>query len=98
MATFVPVLAIAAVVWALAYFGVPLVAWTLIVGAALVAGSYFCPPSVTTLILLWSVFLIAAAVLNLPFLRRVLISNAVFAAFRRIMPSMSTTEREALDA
>ncbi|MBM3345029.1 MAG: acyl-CoA dehydrogenase [Betaproteobacteria bacterium] len=45
-----------------------------------------------------AVFLIVAVILNLPPLRRALISDALLAWFRRILPAMSQTEREAIDA
>ncbi|MFL6712310.1 MAG: hypothetical protein ACJ8LN_05225 [Sulfurifustis sp.] len=44
------------------------------------------------------VFLLLALGLNLPPLRRALIGNRVYNLFRRLMPPMSATEREALAA
>lgn len=92
------ILAGIAAAWTLAYLRTPLGVLTIVVAAALAGATYFCPLSRTTLLLVWPIFVVAVAVLNLPVLRRVLISNHLFAMFRRIMPSMSTTEREALDA
>jgi acyl-CoA dehydrogenase len=43
-------------------------------------------------------FVIGAAILNLPPLRRAVISNALLAWYRRILPAMSQTEKEAIDA
>ncbi|HET9734751.1 MAG TPA: acyl-CoA dehydrogenase [Burkholderiales bacterium] len=48
--------------------------------------------------MLFAVFAAIAAVLNLPMLRRRLISDPVLAIYRRILPDMSQTEREAIDA
>ena len=45
-----------------------------------------------------AVFLAAAFVLNVPALRRRLLSDPVLALFRRILPDMSPTEKEAIDA
>lgn len=49
---------------------------------------------------LWLVIPLAAVLLllNLPLLRRPIISKPVFKAMAKVMPSMSLTEREALDA
>ncbi|MDQ2070848.1 acyl-CoA dehydrogenase [Natronospira bacteriovora] len=46
----------------------------------------------------WSILLLAAVVFNIRPLRRRLISSPGLKAFRRIMPDMSDTEREALEA
>ena len=44
------------------------------------------------------VFAALAAILNITPLRRKLISDHVLAIFRRILPDMSQTEKEAIDA
>src|SRR4029077_14810997 len=44
------------------------------------------------------VFVLLALPLNLPVLRRKLVSDAVLSAFRRLMPPMSQTERDAIEA
>src|SRR4051794_25805766 len=53
------------------------------------------------IILLWlaiMAFTLAAIVLNVPALRRKLISDRVLGAFRKVMPPVSQTEREAIEA
>ena len=72
------------------YFGLPLIAWTLAGGALLWL--------VTTNLIAWAVFLAVAAVLNVPPLRRKLITDRILATYRRILPDMSQTEKEAIDA
>lgn len=47
---------------------------------------------------LWAIFISVAVLLNVPALRRILISNRILTVFRKIMPSMSQTEKEALEA
>ncbi|HEY5862561.1 MAG TPA: acyl-CoA dehydrogenase [Casimicrobiaceae bacterium] len=47
---------------------------------------------------LTAAFALAALVLNVPPLRRALISDRVLAGFRKVMPPMSDTEREAIEA
>jgi acyl-CoA dehydrogenase len=83
---------------ALAYASAGGVAWTLAVGAALgVAWAlHLLPP---WLVLGLSVlFVLLAIPLNLTSLRRKLISDGILAVFRKILPPMSQTEREAIEA
>jgi len=49
-------------------------------------------------LLLTLAFVLLAIPLNVPALRRRLISDAVLAAFRKVMPPMSQTERDAIEA
>lgn len=76
--------------WVLGYFAAPLWLWTLAavaVGFVAGAGSIF-----------WLVFVLVATLCNVVPLRRALIASPLFALFRRILPAISQTEREALDA
>ncbi len=51
-----------------------------------------------SLYLAWATFLLIAIPVNVPPLRKKLISNHILRAFRKALPSMSQTEREALEA
>ncbi|HSS64515.1 MAG TPA: acyl-CoA dehydrogenase [Gammaproteobacteria bacterium] len=46
----------------------------------------------------WTLFLAAAIVLNLPVLRRKFVTRRAFDIFRRVLPPISSTEREAIEA
>jgi acyl-CoA dehydrogenase len=46
----------------------------------------------------WTLFLAAAVLLNLPGLRRRIVTRKLFALFRRVLPPTSSTEREAIEA
>ena len=96
MTALIWILAVVATAWALAYWRAPLIVWTLVTLAALGLGAYICHTlwSIVTLAML-AVILIP---LNVAPLRHALLTNRVFTVFRRILPPMSTTEREALDA
>src|SRR5687768_16647680 len=74
---------------ACAYLRLPLWAWTIAFGVLVVS---------TQSIPLIAVFAVLALILNLTFIRRALISNRILAVYRRILPDMSQTEKEAIDA
>lgn len=87
------VLAVVVAAWVLGYFAAPLWLWTLAAAATLgVAGG----GSVSWVS--WIVFVFIAAVLNVPALRRTLVSAPLLRVFRGVLPQISQTEREALDA
>ncbi len=80
----------------LAYHRAPLWLWTLVIAAALGLTIYTVPSGGQ---IFWAaVFVLIAVPLNVLPLRRVVISKTLFALFKRALPSMSDTEREALDA
>jgi acyl-CoA dehydrogenase len=82
----------------LAYFQAPILVWTIAAGLVLAAGSHAIGLSSAADYSVAAAFLAIAAVLNIVPLRRLLISNQVLAIFRRILPDMSQTEKEAIDA
>jgi len=90
--------ATAAVLMALAYFQAPILVWTVAAGlmAATWAAALQLSPQADAVLLFLFVFI--APVLVVPALRRRLVSDHVLAIFRRILPDMSQTEKEAIDA
>ena len=96
--SFLWMVAVLAVVWALAYFRSPLWLWTLSLAAVLGFATWACPLASAAGIVLWTAFFLVAIPLNLTPLRRALFSRPLFTVFKRIMPSMSDTEREAIEA
>src|SRR6185436_9674555 len=91
-------LGVIAVFFVFGYLGLPIIWWTIAAalfgwGLSVLAG--FGP---VTNIVLAAVFIGAAAVLNIPVLRRKIVSNHILAVYRRILPDMSQTEKEAIDA
>ncbi|HEU5176990.1 MAG TPA: acyl-CoA dehydrogenase family protein, partial [Burkholderiales bacterium] len=91
-------LGVIAAFFILGYFGLPIVWWTLAAGLAGWALSVLAGFGPVTNIVLGTIFVVAAAVLNIPALRRAVISNHILATYRRILPDMSQTEKEAIDA
>ncbi len=98
MLTIVWLLAVVIGFFALAYVNAAGWLWTAAIAAALaVAWAAHALPLLVTLVLAIALILLALP-LNLPSLRRKLISDAVFSAFRRVLPPMSQTERDAIEA
>jgi acyl-CoA dehydrogenase len=91
-------LIVIAAAWALAYVGVPLFVWTLAIGGALFTLYGIDALGATGLAIAMVVFAPVALVLNLPPLRQRLITSFIFKPFKAVLPEMSSTEREALEA
>ncbi len=90
--------AVAAVLVALFYFCAPAWVWTIAVGAGLLALSYWSNTAVMVLALAWVIFALLTMLLNPGPIRRALLGAPLLDVFRRILPHMSSTEKEALDA
>ena len=89
----------ATVALALAYTNASGLAWTAACSALLVALAWFAPVfSLAAMFAAFVVFALIAAALNLVPLRRALLSNPLLAIYRKILPPMSQTEQEAIDA
>jgi acyl-CoA dehydrogenase len=84
--------------WLFAAAGAPL--WLVTVMAAGLLGALqgLAGPGGAVMAMLWAAFALAAAVLNVAPLRRALVSGPLLAWFRRVLPPMSPTEQEALEA
>ena len=87
-----------AAIWALLYFRVPLWLCSLLLAALLAFLTWLPESPGTGLYAAWIVSALVLLPLNLWPLRRWLISNRVMNLYRRLMPPMSVTEREALEA
>jgi acyl-CoA dehydrogenase len=82
----------------LAYFQAPILAWTIATGLMLATWLSVFDLSMIAIFSVAAVFVLIAAVLNIVPLRRKMMSDHVLAIFRRILPDMSQTEKEAIDA
>jgi acyl-CoA dehydrogenase len=91
-------LATVAVLLLLAYFQAPILVWTIGAGVLLITWSAALqfPGDLNALLLLG--YILIAPVLVVPWLRRKLVSDHILAVFRRILPDMSQTEKDAIDA
>ncbi len=81
----------------LTYQRVPLGRSTLMLGLALLAYSYFGSASTPWLVALWAAFGLLA-LLNVDALRMRYVTKPFLMVYRRMLPTMSSTEKEALEA
>src|SRR5688572_10046208 len=82
----------------LAYVNARGTAWTVSIAVLLAAAWTFAMLPMWVALLLVAAFVMLAPALLLSLLRRKLISEPALRAFRRVLPAMSQTEREALEA
>lgn len=92
------VLAILAALWACAYHRYSALGWTAVIAVGLGALTAEGNLPQSALIALWVMFALGAALLNPSPLRRAVIGAPLLALFRKILPQVSQTEQEALDA
>ena len=92
------ILAVIAVIWVFAYHRLPAIAWTIAIGLGLALLSFYSKLSQTVLVALWIAFVVAALLANPTPVRRLLLGQPLLNLFRRILPQVSQTEQEALDA
>src|SRR5215211_7428364 len=83
---------------ALAYLSIPGWAWAAGIAAMLVVGGLFKIIPAVALIPMLAVLALIAVSLLIPVVRRRLFSAPIFAFYKKILPPMSDTERDALEA
>jgi len=81
----------------LAYHRAKAIIWTAAFGAYLLILSFICSGGFI-IWASWIVFFAFALIINISAIRRVIISNPILSVFKKILPAMSRTEKEALDA
>jgi len=94
MTTLIWILVTLALAWGLAYHRVPGWVWSV---SALVLAIVTVRAAPVFSVLLWIAFVISLA-LNLPSMRSRLVSEPLLYWFKKVLPQVSQTEREALDA
>ena len=81
----------------LAYFRSAALLWTISYAILLGIFNFICPGPFF-IWFAWPVFVVFALVLNVSLIRRHLFTRFLFSAFRKVLPNMSRTEKEALEA
>ena len=86
------------IIWLLAYHAASATVWSLVVGFGLLGLS--AGGMLTGLFagVVWIAFIAFAVVSNLKSLRQSLVTAPIFRIYKKLLPQMSQTEREALDA
>ncbi len=97
MSVWVTTIIIFMVIGALAYARVSLFIWTVVIAAFLTANTYYSG-AYGIMSVEWIIFIVLAGLLNISFLRRTFIATPIFNIYKKIMPSMSDTEKQALEA
>lgn len=82
----------------LAYYKAPLFAWCLAVLAGLFALEWFIGPPVFLSLILWLSAILVMILLNIPSYRMRFFSRPLFHWFKSVLPPISATERDAIDA
>lgn len=85
-------------IWGLAYFRASLFAWTLALFAGLLALEWFIGPPFLISLFLWITLIAFAVFLNKVSLRQKFITAFLYRRFQALLPPISATEREAIDA
>lgn len=98
MTTLLWIIFFLAVVIVLAYQRASLRVWTIAIAVALGIYAAIQQPSAVCLFVLLVFFVVIFGVLNIPPLRRALISNWALNVYRKMMPKMSETEKAALES
>ncbi|MBT8133488.1 MAG: acyl-CoA dehydrogenase family protein, partial [Gammaproteobacteria bacterium] len=81
-----------------AYLRLPLLQWSTLLAAGLVAFTVFSDASTAQLSLAWIIYAAIIIPLNVKSIRRNLFSRSIYSVMKKIMPTISQTEQEALDA
>jgi acyl-CoA dehydrogenase len=98
MLIFVWFVAVVFAALALAYINARGIVWTLVLGTALAAAWVFALAPAAVVLTFATLFALLAALLIVTPFRKALVSAPALRAFRKVLPAMSDTEREALEA
>ncbi|MDA3921428.1 MAG: acyl-CoA dehydrogenase [Salinisphaera sp.] len=98
MSVLISLIVAIAAIWALAYVGAPLVAWSAAVVIYFGALAIFGVIGPVGLLIAAIIFVPLLALFNSQSLRRKYATKPIFKGFKAVLPPMSDTEREALEA
>jgi acyl-CoA dehydrogenase len=95
---FITLLVAVALIWALAYHSASALVWSVVVGVGLVVGSVTGAIGGVVAGMVWLAFIAFAVIANSKALRVALLSSPIFSTYKKLLPQMSSTEQEALEA
>jgi acyl-CoA dehydrogenase len=87
-----------AIIGACAYFRLPQIIWTTLLGMALLIFSFSDTANLAVLLVLWTLYLAIVIPISVSSLRQQYLVEPVLKFMKASMPSISQTEQEALDA
>ncbi|NOX42770.1 MAG: acyl-CoA dehydrogenase [Gammaproteobacteria bacterium] len=97
MTTYHYIIVAVLIFWILAYFRVSLLVWTNVF-AVLLAVHTFASTSVILSVIAWALFILIVVPISIPAIRRRIISDKVLPIMKKAIPSLSQTEKDALEA
>src|SRR5436190_2904567 len=92
------VLAAVVVAWFLAYHRANGLAWSLALGGGVLGITIFTGTPLAAITALWAAVTVFAGLSIVKPLRRAIVSRPIFGIYKKILPQISQTEQEALDA
>jgi acyl-CoA dehydrogenase len=98
MTQVISIFVVLGLVWAAAFFQLSAIMWSILIGVALVFVTIFGHLSLVLLIPFWLIYLAAAAFVHLHKPRQRYIVRPAFKILQKQMPSISSTERAAIEA
>lgn len=98
LANLFSILIILGLVWSAAFFRLKPIIWTLLLGTALILFSTLGYFSFSSLIIFWSLFIIAAVFANLSRFRQRYVVKPALKHLKNQMPTISVTEKTAIEA
>ncbi len=98
MSVLLIIFAAVAVAWILAYHRLPAVVWTVVFAIGLGLLTFYTRWPQPAIVTLWVVFILAALLFNPTPIRRAILSRPLLGIFRKILPAMSQTEQDAIEA
>src|SRR5579885_435563 len=96
--TLASILGAIAVAWALAYHRANGLAWSVAMAAGVVALEWATGTPLAVISVLWILVGAFAALSIVKPLRRAVVTGPIFGVYKKILPQVSQTEQEALDA
>ncbi len=93
----IEIIIVIAIAWTLMFKQVKPVTWTITMAIVLALFTVFaCAPILSTIF--WLIFVILALFANVKFIRMALFTKPFFNRFQKILPPMSSTERDAIES
>lgn len=98
MAALIEFIVLIGIVWGLAFYRVKPLVWTIAMGVVLIAFTLLSSLSWLIIVPAWVIYVGSALIFNVADIRKTVLSSKVLKYFLSVLPPISRTEQEALDA